>query len=265
MTMTMSVLASRRGWTIGVVLAALVAATAQAHAVAQEALTVRVFWDLSVVPGPAVLLGRLVETDAVRQELKLTEAQEKELEAIDERQFTKVRQSARDISDRTKMMAARQAIFKEAIAEIRAILKPDQWERLDQIQLQAQGPLAFAPPRQAAMASAFSAGPFWAERLKLSDDQANRIRAIVEEGTQEIDKAASFSIPVDPKAKPSSMEDVGKLLDSPGYQEAREKALRTGREAVAAVLRRIEEVLTEPQRRRITRYSAGRSTCPCSA
>ena len=185
--------------------------------------------------------------EAVQQELKLTDAQKKEFEAIEERQCTRMRKDGRDTRDRTKMMAARQAINKEAIAEVRANLQPEQWERLDQIQLQAQGPLAFAPPRQEAMASAYS-GPLWAERLKLSDDQVSRIRAIVEEGNKEIEKAASFPIPMDPKAKPSSAEDVRKLVESPEYQAAREKARLAGREAVAAVIRRIEEVLTEPQR-----------------
>ena len=41
-------------------------------------------------------------------------------------------------------------------------------------------------------------GPTFAERLKLSDDQVRRIRAIVEEGEPEIKAAATFPIPMDP-------------------------------------------------------------------
>ena len=219
---------------------------AQAPAPAPEAPTVRVWGDPSAVPDPWPLT-RLLAMEAVRQELKLPDAQKKVFEAIEERQSTRMQKDGRDTRDRTKMIAARQAINKEAIAEVRANLQPEQWERLDQIQLQAQGPLAFGPPRPEAMTSGFS-GPLWAERLKLSDDQANRIRVIVEEGTREIAKAISFPIPMDPKAKPSSAEDVRKLVEGSEYQAAREKARLAGREAFAAVIRRIEEVLTEPQR-----------------
>ncbi len=246
MTMTTRGFATWRGWTIGVVLTALVAATVQTHAAPQEAPTVRVWGDPSAVPD-AWPLTRLLAMEAVRQELKLPDAEKKVFEAIEERQGTRMRKDGRDTRDRTKMIAARRAINKEAIAEVRANLQPEQWERLDQIQLQAQGPLAFDPPRQEAMVSAYS-GPLWAERLKLSDDQVSRIRAIVEEGNKAIRKAARFPIPMDPKAKPSSEEDVRKLVESSEYQAAREKARLAGRGAVAAVIRRIEEVLTEPQR-----------------
>jgi len=67
--------------------------------------------------------------------------------------------------------------------------QPDQRERLDQIQLQAQGPLAFARPE---FGPTTLVRPPLPERLKLSDDQAQRAQAIVEEGQKEIAKAASF-------------------------------------------------------------------------
>jgi hypothetical protein len=53
-----------------------------------------------------------------------------------------------EIKDRAKFWAARDTIFNEIAAGQLAILKPEQRERLDQIQLQAQGPLAFSLPER---------------------------------------------------------------------------------------------------------------------
>ena len=123
-------------------------------------------------------------------------------------------------------------------------LRPEQQRRLDQIQLQAQGPLAFGPHN---FPPAYEGGPL-AERLKLSEDQVRRVGVIVQEGLDEIDKAASFPIPLDPKEKPGE-EAIGKLVDSPQFQADKEKARRAARDAWAGVIRRIEDVLTDPQRR----------------
>ncbi len=58
---------------------------------------------------------------------------------------------------------------------MRASLKPDQWERLIQIQFQAQGPLAFTVrERGTGSADGRFVGPRLSEYLKMSDDQLNR-------------------------------------------------------------------------------------------
>jgi Skp family chaperone for outer membrane proteins len=217
---------------------------------AQEAPTVEV-WDFGVVPRPS-LLAVLLDMEPVQQELKLTEAQKKEQGAIITRQQRemqkKMQQARRDTKEREKIQEAQAAIAKEFQAAIRTAFQPEQWERLDQIQLQAQGSLAFARPENGPWSAMAYVGPPLAERLKLSDDQVKRIRTIVEEGDKEITKAASFTIPVDPKEKPSTTEAIRKLVESPEYQAAKQKARQAGRDAGAAVIRRIEEVLTEPQR-----------------
>src|SRR5262249_39612709 len=118
---------------------------------------------------------------------------------------------------------------------------------LDQIQLQAQGPLAFSRPERGGWSAMTYVGPPLAERLKLSDDQVKRIRAIAQQGNQEISKAASVPIPLDPKDKPTT-EAIRKWVESREFEAAKQKARQAAREAWAAVLRRIEEVLTEPQR-----------------
>ena len=68
------------------------------------------------------------------------------------------------------------------------------------------------------------------------------------EEQKEIEKAASFPIALDTKDGPPTMEAIRKLVESPEFQAAKEKASKAGRDATAAVTRRIEEVLTDEQR-----------------
>jgi hypothetical protein len=238
------------GSTIAVVSVAMGVAMAQAPAAPQATPTFEV-WDFGVVPRPS-LTEVLLRLEPVQEELKMTDAQKKEYKAISERQDRAVRQkmqqARRTTKEREKLLAATAAIAKEAQATIRAIFKPEQWERLDQIQLQAQGPLAFNQNEAGPWAAMSSAGPPLAERLKLSDDQVKHIRTIVEQGSQEIQKAASFPIVIESKTKPPSREEIYKLLDSPEFKAAKQRARQAGRDAWTAVIRRIEVVLTEPQR-----------------
>ena len=104
------------------------------------------------MPRPAfkqVLLGIPV----VQEELKLTEAQKKEMEARSIAQSEKLQKARGEITDREKFLAARDAIFKEIQAAILENLEPEQRDRLDQIQLQSQGPLAFNRPAVPQLAS----------------------------------------------------------------------------------------------------------------
>ena len=103
------------------------------------------------MPRPAfkkVLLG----IPAVQEELKLTEAQKKGMADTSNRQFEKIQKAHREITDREKFLAARETIFKETQAAILENLEPRQRDRLDQIQLQSQGPLAFNRSRIARLA-----------------------------------------------------------------------------------------------------------------
>ncbi len=243
--------ATRLGRAIGLVAAvmavAVAMAMAQAPATSQEPPIVQLWWDFETMPR-LVPLEALMDIEAVQQELKLTDAQKKEQAAIVQRQYARIRQAVREIKDRAKLPAARDAIIKENTEALRATIKPEQRERLDQIQLQAQGPHAFTRAGQEEMAADHAGTPL-SERLRLSDDQVRRIRAIVASGEPEIQKAASFPIPGDPSKKPSTADEVRKLVEGPAFQGAIEKARQLGRETRAALLRRIEEVLTEPQRR----------------
>ena len=225
-------------------------------------------WEFGTMPRPAfkeVLLGIPV----VQEELKLTAAQKKGIEEATRRRFARIQQARREIKDRQKFFEARDAIVKEFQAAILEELEPRQRDRLDQIQLQSQGPLAFNRPGLAQWAWT---GPDLAERLKLTDDQVKRVRAIAEEGDKEIEKAAAVPIVLDPKAaKPTldeirelvgelllrgrlrqqgkpTLDSIRKLVETPEFLAAKRKARAAARDAWAAVMRRIEQVLTESQR-----------------
>src|ERR1700677_3733742 len=114
-------------------------ASPQASAMAQEARTYEI-WDWGVVPRPS-LTQVLLSLPAVQQELKITEAQKKEQAAIQERRFQKIQQARTEIKDQAAFRARRDAIMSEISAAQMANVRPEQRDRLIQIQLQAQGPL----------------------------------------------------------------------------------------------------------------------------
>ena len=151
MARTMSRRATGHGWVIGAFAAALTLGLGPTvlPAIGQEVPTFEV-WDLGVAPRPSVI-EVLLEMEPVQQELKMTDAQKKEQNAILRRQRRemqqKIEQARRANKDRARFQAARDAIVKEFAAAIRGNLKPEQWERLDQIQLQAQELIRLHPAR----------------------------------------------------------------------------------------------------------------------
>lgn len=153
-------------------------------------------WEFGTMPRPAfkmVLLG----VPVVQEELKLTARQKQGMEETRTRLMAKAQEAIRGITDREKMQATREAMFKELMPAILANLEPGQRDRLDQIQLQSQGPFAF---NRSGNPQLVLEGPGLAERLKLSDDQIERIKGIAEEGEQEIGKTATVPIVLDSKA-----------------------------------------------------------------
>ena len=203
-------------------------------------------WEFGTMPRPAfkqVLLG----VPSVQEELKLTADQKKRMEEVRDRQFAKLQQARRDNTDRQKFLAARDTIFKEMMAAVLDILEPGQRDRLGQIQLQAQGPLAFNNKSGWSRDMA-DEGPSLAQRLKLTDDQIKRAQVIAEDGDKEIEKAAAVPIALDPKAAAPTVESIRKLVETPEFKEAKRKTHEAARRAWASVIERIEQVLTEPQR-----------------
>jgi hypothetical protein len=156
----------------------------QATAFGQEKPTFEV-GDFGVVPRPTVLMV-LLEQEAVQQELKLTDAQKKDQRTVIDRLRRELQKRVRRTRDATKAgqkpEAVETKVVDEARSSIRGVFKSEQWERLGQIQLQAQGPLAFTGPVDAPFRPLTDVGAPLAERLKLSDDQAKRIKVIVDRG-----------------------------------------------------------------------------------
>jgi hypothetical protein len=192
----------------------------------------------------------LLRSPAVEKELKITEAQKKELAEITRERTAKIQQARKDIKDRAKFQAARAAILAGSTAATTEKLKPEQRERLVQIQLQAQGPLAFTVREPVASSdgpgSPDFVGPRLSEYLKMSDDQVKRVRAIVDEGTREIEKAASFDLKRDFPEKPTT-EATRKLVGGSEFRTAKDGARRAGLAARNAVIKRIEAVLNADQ------------------
>ena len=196
----------------------------------------------------AALTQVLLGLPAVEQELKLTDAQKKERAEINERRFQKMQEARKEMQDRAKFVARRDAIWSEAAAAQLANLKPEQRERLIQIQLQAQGPLAFTlrEDHESSRTGDYI-GPRLSEQLKMTDDQVKRVRMIAKEGIAQIEKSAQFRIPLDSNDKPTE-ETIRKLVEGPEFQAAKEKSRRAAREAWDAVIGRIEAVLKQEQR-----------------
>ena len=115
-----------------------------ASAIAQEPPKFEV-WDFGVVPRPA-FVGVLLDMKGVQEDLRMTEAQVKELSAIQDRHYQKMQKARSEVKDRAKFRTTRDAVFKETDDATQASLTPEQLGRLDQIQLQVQGPLAFDRP-----------------------------------------------------------------------------------------------------------------------
>ncbi len=234
---------------VGVAALALSLGWVQASAKAQEAPTYEM-WDFGVVPRPSVMQV-LLGSPAVQEELKITQAQKKEQDAIAERRVQKMQKARAEIKDPAKFREARDAIFEEAAEAERAILTPAQRERLDQIQLQAQGPLAFSlgeddPGLFSADRSRF-VGPPVPQRLRMSADQVKRARTIAQEADAQISKAASVRLPWDSKDRPNA-EDIRKLVAGAEFRAAKQKALLDARAAWDAAIARIEGVLADEQR-----------------
>jgi hypothetical protein len=220
-----------------------------ARAVAQNERTIELS-DFGVVPRAAatqVLLG----LPAVQQELKLSEAQKTTQSNAQKQRAEKMRKARSEMKDRAEFLKARDAIFAEFQKAQTATLQPEQRERLIQIQLQTQGPLAFTI-RERAEAPADAAdgafiGPRLSEELKMSADQVKQARKLADDGSTEIAKAAQFQISLGSQDRPTS-EAIRKLVGEPEFRAAKEKARRAAREAWTAVTARIDAVLNDEQR-----------------
>jgi hypothetical protein len=231
------------GLVVGLVVGLAVLAQAQAPPSA-PATSSYSLWEFGTIPRPAfkeVLLGN----HAVVVELKITDAQNKAKSENVQRLREKIQKARSEIKDRAKFMEARDSIYKEIEAAMLENLTPQQRQRLEQIQLQSQGPLAF---NRASMPALAAEGPDPIERLKLTEDQMKQIRAIATEGDAEISKAAELPIVLDSKAGPPTPESIKTLVEAQEFKAAKKKTREAARKAWDSVIARIERILTESQR-----------------
>jgi hypothetical protein len=230
------------GWTAGVIATAM--AMFASPAAGQDAPTVRLNEMGITLVGAGKL--QLLGMEPIQQELNLTDAQRKEQAAILERRSRRSLEVRRAIADNAKFWAAVAPIFKEVEAAILANLTPQQRERLDQIELQVDGPLAFTPPERVLFPST---EPTFPEQLGMTADQVRRARAIVKEGETSIDEAATFPVPLGPDDRLPTIQTIRKVMESREYAAAKQAVRRAALAARAGVIRRIEEeVLTDAQR-----------------
>jgi hypothetical protein len=185
-------------------------------------------------PYPARALA-LIRMGSVQQELKLTETQQKRLTSLVEQQRARLQKARQDYPDPQIFRAARNALADDCESALRDALEPGQRERLEQLQLQAQGPLAFEsrPLKQ---------------RLNLSDDQADEIEAITHTGLKELDQASSVRIELDPGDDPQSMEAIRDLVNRLEFQLANDQVRHLALAGRATLMLRVAKVLTIPQR-----------------
>jgi hypothetical protein len=200
--------------------------------------------ELGAMPRPVPKLS-LGQVPAIQDELKLTAAQRQKIENSLTEFRTKVQNARQQSADLEKFIAARDKLLQEVQTGFLQHLEPGQRDRLDQIQLQIQGPLAFANPEQSPRGLA---EPTLPGRLKLSDEQLKQIKTIVQDGIPEIEQAAAVPIVRDPNAPAPTLESVRKLVEGPEFKAAKQKTRDGVGRARAVVIQRIENVLTEPQR-----------------
>jgi len=122
--------------------------------------------------------------------------------------------------------------YEEPLVEV---LDVHQRERAEQIQLQADGPIALLRPEVQ-------------ERLNMAPEQATRIQDVFERGRQAIEQAATVPADVLPKAKGLTRERRSALLESETVRNEVEKTREAVLRARQSTMREIDKVFTENQR-----------------
>jgi hypothetical protein len=149
-----------RMYVLAVLLALTISGTALAQAPSGAPKTISYsILDLELFPRP-IAKETILRIDAGQQELKLTDAQKKQQSTIIADRTESMRKAREEYDNSEILDAARNAIFADADAALEGTLEPKQRNRLDQVVLQVQGPLAFERREVR-------------RRLRVTDDQVN--------------------------------------------------------------------------------------------
>jgi hypothetical protein len=178
----------------------------------------------------------LIEKPAIREELKLTEAQKRQLQEVSDGQRVQqeeLRQRHRNDPDAFRIALDAQRAAVEAL--ILEIPNAHQLARLDQIRLQVEGPLAFRRPEFLA-------------RLGLDTGQSKRIEVIVARGFEEMRATSGVSLGVNPGDGRLTPERYRALSESKEFLAEVERCRSATLKAKDATIKAIEAVLSDNQR-----------------
>ena len=196
-------------------------------------------------------IGLLVQFPAVQDELAMTEAQRSRIDEV-RKDNTRAEQAAfqrfqvrfRSLGPRPTPGAteALSRQFQEDLdalgsrfeAAVLKVLDRRQRTRLDQIHLQADGPIAFLRREVR-------------ERLGLDPEQVKTIRALIARGRQQIADGAAVPAGVPPVTGPITPEQGRALYESKPYQDAIRKNREIARSARSRTLQAITKLLSKGQ------------------
>jgi hypothetical protein len=133
-----------------------------------------------------------------------------------------------------QLAATREAMVNQDGAAVLKVLQPRQRARLDQVQLQVEGPIAFTRPEIL-------------EKLNLGPDQIEAIQGIVARGREEMWATSAVPLGVQPGDGPLTPEQYRALSESEQFKAEAKKRRGATLKAREATLRAIAKILTKGQ------------------
>jgi hypothetical protein len=194
--------------------------------------------------------GILILLPTAQDELKLSKAQRERIATLDRENLTRLDRlmeefrtdlPPRDVDPATfqammeQVKAQREAMVNQTEASMLEILLPQQLARLDQIQLQAEGPLGFARPEVI-------------KELALSPDQIKAVQSIVIDGREKMWATSTVSLTNESSRGPLSPEQRRTLLQSNEFKASKEKYRAATLKVREETTRQIAQVMTADQR-----------------
>jgi hypothetical protein len=184
-------------------------------------------------------LAVLVGLEEVQREIKLSDLQRNRLNALDEQSRQQTQNARSKYVDREIFQAALDGIRADHESVILKALQPTQRDRLQQIQLQVLGPLAFER-RELRRA------------LRLSSDQVEQIEAIVGRGMADLSTKSSVPLELDTTNEPPTADSIRRFVQRLEFQLAKEKARQLAAAHRIGVLLEITKVLSESQQAKLS-------------
>jgi hypothetical protein len=234
------------------VLARPASAQAQGREIPQQLLSQRTYLGLGVIPAGQRKLV-LLKYPSVQEDMKISPAQQKELDQIDaehapaferiEKEHSEIRAKVRAaeadpqlLTEATqKTVAQSRGMQGQVVAAQMKVLDRRQRTRLEQIQLQIEGPYAFTRPEIQ-------------DRLNMDPGQIEAVTAMAHEGREEAIRVSALPRDMLSTYIGGAPSERTKMTKSDGYQSELDKARKAALKARAATMQRIAKVFTKKQR-----------------